>query len=187
MTDDRAPLIIRAFHEAQKRRPYLADDAIIKAIIPPGGDWECVATSGSVVRSIMWGSKEVALVNARGDLDDVTEGHIAMALRAAPAFDAAMRAILVLAESADNLWLIRQMAESVIAFVEMPAPRVVDDEDEEPVEEEDAEITAKIKRLDASTPGWREMTHENGAPKFGGGGMMLDEFGNRSIFDDVDE
>jgi hypothetical protein len=33
----------------------------------------------------------------------------------------------------------------------------------------------------------REQRHANGAPMFDESGMMLDDQGNRSIFDDVDE
>jgi len=33
----------------------------------------------------------------------------------------------------------------------------------------------------------RRLTYPNGAPMFAPNGMMLDEHGNRSIFDDVDE
>lgn len=45
----------------------------------------------------------------------------------------------------------------------------------------------KIKRLDLHTPGWPDFTHPNGARKFAADGTMLDDKGNRSIFDDVDE
>lgn len=45
----------------------------------------------------------------------------------------------------------------------------------------------KLANLDQYTPGWRDMRHENGAPRFSLDGTMLDPNGNRSIFDDVDE
>ncbi len=45
-----------------------------------------------------------------------------MGLRAVPLLDAAMRCILVLAEDVTNLTLIREIAVSAVAFVEMPAP-----------------------------------------------------------------
>lgn len=45
----------------------------------------------------------------------------------------------------------------------------------------------KIKTLEEFTPGWRELTHPNGAQMFSENGTMLDDCGNRSIFDDLDE
>lgn len=45
----------------------------------------------------------------------------------------------------------------------------------------------KIARLDESTPDWRNLKHENGNAQFSADGTMLDDQGNRSIFDDVDE
>lgn len=45
----------------------------------------------------------------------------------------------------------------------------------------------KIMNLNRHTPGWRDMVYPNGKPKFASDGTMLDEDGNRSIFDDVDE
>lgn len=53
----------------------------------------------------------------------------------------------------------------------------------------DDEEYAKKKRrdLDTSVPFWRDMKHPNGKPMFAPDGMMLDEKGNRSIFDDVDD
>jgi hypothetical protein len=47
--------------------------------------------------------------------------------------------------------------------------------------------TKKMRDLDKYSPGWRDTKHGNGQPKFAKDGMMLDEKGNRSIFDDVDE
>ncbi len=46
----------------------------------------------------------------------------------------------------------------------------------------------KIFRLNKQTMGWRSLKHPNGQPMFNPEtGTMLDERGNRSIFDDVDE
>jgi hypothetical protein len=49
------------------------------------------------------------------------------------------------------------------------------------------EAQANRLRLDQDLPGWREMLHENGNPKFAQDGTMLDDKGNRSIFDDLDD
>ena len=119
---DISTLIRRAFHVAQSRRPYTTNDPLLRAILPPGGDWRVTAAPGAVCRSVMWGTTEVAHVNPRGQLDDGTEADIAMGLRAVPLLDAAMRCILVLAEDVRNLTLIREIAMSAVAFVEMPAP-----------------------------------------------------------------
>lgn len=52
----------------------------------------------------------------------------------------------------------------------------------------DEEYYAEKRRdMDELTPNWREMKHENGKPMFASNGKMLDENGNRSIFDDVDD
>lgn len=45
----------------------------------------------------------------------------------------------------------------------------------------------KVRDLDAYHPGWREKTYPNGQRMFSDDGTMLDESGNRSIFDDLDE
>lgn len=131
---DAATVVRNAFYDAQKRRPYAADAAILKAIVPPGGEWRCVAQDGAICRSVMSNGTEVAYVNPQGSLDDETEGQIAMALRSTPALDAGLRAIIVLAENADNIATIRTLAESLVAYIEQPAPRLVrpssDDEDE---------------------------------------------------------
>jgi hypothetical protein len=50
--------------------------------------------------------------------------------------------------------------------------------------EESAERQAKNDRGD---PGWRDRKYPNGQSMFADDGTMLDEHGNRSIFDDVDE
>jgi hypothetical protein len=130
--------IVSAFHSAQKRRPYAADDKLIRAATPAGGQWQCVAQFGDITRKVMWHDRaEVAIVNARGDLDDSTEGQIAMAIASLPTMDCALRAILVLAEDAANLDLIRRLAISVIAQVERPAPRIPEPAEENEAAEED--------------------------------------------------
>ena len=128
-----------AFYEAEKRRPYKMTAEVIKAIIPPGGDWTCVAPKGAICRSVVWGLQEVACINPRGDIDDRAEGQIAMAIRALPAMDTALRSIIVLAGNPANAPLIAQIAESVIVFVEMPEPRVEEPEDDEGDGDQDGE------------------------------------------------
>lgn len=134
-----ALVISRAFYEAGLYRPYKYDAEIVKAATPLGGEWSCVAKPGAVCRSIMWGGMEVAYVNPSGAIDDMTEGQIAMAMRALPTMDAALRSIIALAEKSENLDAIRNLATSVIAFVEMPAPRISEPEDEEEQEDGDDE------------------------------------------------
>lgn len=41
-----------------------------------------------------------------------------------------MRSIIVLAETADNLPLIRELAIALVEYIERPAPRVTEPEDE---------------------------------------------------------
>lgn len=135
--------ILAAYLEAQQRRPYKLDAEIIRWAMPSGGEWRCEARPGAVTRSIMWMGTEVALVNPQGQLDDRTEGNIAMALRATTIMDASLRAIIVLAESADNLPLIRELATSIIAFVEQPAPRIREPEPE-PEEEDEGESAEEL-------------------------------------------
>jgi hypothetical protein len=48
-------------------------------------------------------------------------------------------------------------------------------------------MAEKRSRLDECVPGWRTRTHDNGARMFSDDGTMLDDAGNRSIFDDLDE
>jgi hypothetical protein len=108
-----------------------ADDAVQSALVPAGGDWQCVVNDGAITRTIGWRGTEVALVNPRGDLTDRVEGQIAMALRAAPVMDKALRVIAVLAKDPDNLDLIARVASSAIDIVEQPAPRVPEPEDDE--------------------------------------------------------
>ncbi len=116
-------LITRAFYDAQKRRPYPTDAGLVEAITPSGGEWTCALLPDADSHTIRWGSITVATVNPEDHLDMFVAADIAMALRATPVMDAALRAILVLAESHDNLDLIRRVAISVIAHVEAPAPR----------------------------------------------------------------
>lgn len=108
-----------------------ADPHVLKSIIPAGGDWQCVAEPGWVTRRIIWRGMEVALINPRGDLNDTTEGDIAMGLRAMPALDKAMRAITVLAEKPENLELIGKIARAAIDYIEQPAPPIVEPEDKD--------------------------------------------------------
>lgn len=107
-----------------------ANAEIQAALVPPGGDWNCTAKPGAITRSIVWRGQEVALVNPRGDLDDATEGHIAMALRAAPVMDRALRVIRVLSHDPENLALIGDIARAAIATIEQPAPPIPEPEEE---------------------------------------------------------
>ena len=111
-----------------------ADKTIQGALVPPGGDWSCVALDGAVTRSIIWNGTEVALVNPRGDMVDHIEGQIAMGMRATPVMDRALRVISVLASDAENLDLIRRIARAAVDLVEQPAPAIVepDESDEDP-------------------------------------------------------
>jgi len=50
----------------------------------------------------------------------------------------------------------------------------------------DLKEAAQMRReLDEYLPGWREMKHENGKPKYAQDGTMLTDRGVRSIFDDL--
>ena len=108
-----------------------ANSAVQSAIIPGGGDWQCVAPEGAITRSIVWRGTEVATVNPRGDLDDRVEGQIAMGIRATPVMDKALRTIFVLAKDPENLDLIGEIARAAIDYVEKPAPRLVEAEEAE--------------------------------------------------------
>lgn len=48
-------------------------------------------------------------------------------------------------------------------------------------------VREKLVRLDECNPNWRELRHENGFPMFSLDGTMLNDEGNRSIFDDIDD
>lgn len=128
MTGDVAA-IHSAWSEAGGAHP--ADKEIQEALIPAGGNWQCTAEEGAITRSIFWRRTEVALVNPRGDLDDRTEGYIAMSLRATPVMDKALRVIAVLASKPENLALIGKIARAAIAYVEQPAPVIPEPDDEE--------------------------------------------------------
>jgi len=106
-----------------------ADKAIQAALIPPGGDWRCVALEGAIMRSITWQDMEIALVNPRGDMHDHLEGEIAMGIRATPIMDRALRVIFVLARNTENLGLVERIARAAIDYVEQPAPRIPEPEE----------------------------------------------------------
>jgi hypothetical protein len=108
-----------------------ADKRIQDALVPPGGDWRCVAPEGAITRSIVWQGMEVALVNPRGDMLDRLEGEIAMGLTATPIMDRALRVILVLANDPANADLIGKIACAAIHYVERPAPDIQEPGDEE--------------------------------------------------------
>lgn len=116
-----------------------ADKTIQQALIPAGGDWQCIAPEGAITRTVVWGRTEVALVNPRGDLPDPTEGQIAMALRATPLMDKALRTISILAKDPTNSELIERIARAAIDYVQQPAPRIIEPEDDEPTEDEEAD------------------------------------------------
>ena len=117
-------------------RPF-ANKTIQAALIPSGGDWKCVAEDGAITRKVVWGHTEVALVNPRGDLHDATEGQIAMALRATPLMDKALRTISILAKDPTNSELIERIARAAIDYVEQPAPHIIEPEDDDGDDTED--------------------------------------------------
>lgn len=53
--------------------------------------------------------------------------------------------------------------------------------------EDAVEARDKLLRLSAGIPDWRSLRHDNGTAMFALDGTMLNDQGNRSIFDDVDE
>jgi hypothetical protein len=135
-----AQMIHRAWDEEGSRsrlglRPAASRD-IQAALIPSGGDWQCVAADGAITRSIVWGRVEVALINPRGDMSDSTEGQIAMGMRATPIMDKALRVISVLADDPANSNLIGRIARAAIATVETAAPPIREPEPEETDEDE---------------------------------------------------
>lgn len=117
-----------------------ANKEVQRALVPPGGDWRCVAQDGAITRSIVWNEIEVALVNPRGDMLDRLEGEIAMGLRATPIMDRALRVIFVLARDPTNLALIGQIARAAIDYVEQPAPDVPEPDEEDSEGEEPEEL-----------------------------------------------
>lgn len=131
MSNDKGRAIRDAFNAANSRRPYARDDALVVAATPHGGDWHCEVREGKTYRSVVWRSTEVARIDPSDDLGRHTAGDIAMAVRAMPLLDGSLRAILVLAEKPENLATIRELAASVIAFVEMPAPTIKAAEEED--------------------------------------------------------
>jgi len=50
-----------------------------------------------------------------------------------------------------------------------------------------SDMLARVSLKDRATPGWRDKKYENGAWMYSDDGTMLDDKGNRSIFDDIDE
>ena len=111
-----------------------ADKIVQAALVPPGGDWRCVASDGAATRSIVWQEMLVALVNPRRDMLDRLEGEIAMGIRAAPIMDRALRVIFILAGDPTNLNLISRIARAAVDYAEQPGPPV-----HEPEENEDNE------------------------------------------------
>lgn len=107
------------------------DKRIQAALVPPGGDWRCVAPEGAITRSIVWHEIEVALVNPAGDMRDRLEGEIAMGLTATPVLDRALRVISILANDPANAPLIGQIARAAVAYIERPAPAIHEPEEEE--------------------------------------------------------
>jgi len=107
-----------------------ADPLILKALVPPGGDWRCVAEDGAITRSIVWNGTEVALVNPRGDMHDHLEGQIAMGLCATPVLDRALRVIWILSKDAANLELIGRIARAAVHCIEMVAPPLPEPEED---------------------------------------------------------
>jgi hypothetical protein len=107
------------------------DKRIQAALVPPGGDWQCVVADGAMTRSIVWQHMEVAIVNARGDMGDSLEGDIAMGLTATPVLDRALRVISILANDPANAPLIGQISRAAVAYIERPASAVYEPEEED--------------------------------------------------------
>lgn len=133
--DDAISLIDDAWQEEGSIRRLgllpAPDKELQKALTPGGGDWSCVAAKGAITRSVFWNATEVALINPSGDLGDGLEGQIAMAFRACPVMDKALRVIFILANKPENSDLIRRIARAAIGAVEQPAPSLTPDEEEE--------------------------------------------------------
>ena len=125
-----AQTIRSAWYDNQKLRPFKSDPDVLAAITPPGGEWAAVAPDGAITRSVKWNATEVCQVNPQGQLDDLTEGSIAMGLRAMPVTDTALRVIMTLAIDPTNAPLIARVAETAIAYIEAPAPRLKEPEEE---------------------------------------------------------
>ena len=134
-----AQTIREAWYSSHHLRPHRSKPDVLQAITPPGGEWQAVAKQGAITRSVVWRGLEVAQVNPAGTFDDLTEGQITMGIRATPVLDAALRTILTLARDGADPALIASIAETAIAYIEMPAPacRAADDEDEPSVEDDE--------------------------------------------------
>lgn len=134
---DFVQLIDRAFNDAHARRPYptdYRDGLTTDKLIPDGGLWHCDVNEGAITRTVTWRGREVANVNPRGDMDDILEGQIAMAIVALPLLDKALRAIIVLSEDPAHLDAIRKLALLAVAKIEHHAPGIPEPEEEAEVE-----------------------------------------------------
>lgn len=100
----------------------------ITDLIPPGGDWECVAPQDAICRTIMWRGKEVAYMNPAGDFTDEQEANLAMGMAAAPVCCTALREILKRADSNSE---IAEIARLAIAYIGRSAPALVIEEEDE--------------------------------------------------------
>lgn len=72
-----------------------------------------------------------AIRDDRHQLGIHAAGEVAMGMRATPVMDTALRSIMVLAEDAANLPLIIEITRAAIAYVEMPAPRPPEPDEED--------------------------------------------------------
>lgn len=100
------------------------DPDMAAELIPPDGAWECAYLPHAACRSIVVNDNEIALVNPQGTMLDGLEAEVAMALRAAPVMDKALRVIFALAcRGGDNhRFLIQRIARAAITTAELPAP-----------------------------------------------------------------
>lgn len=125
--------------EASLRRLGLRqwpDRNIMAALVPHGGDWECVYPRGAATRSIVWNGTEVAIINPQGALLDSVEGDIAMGMRACPIMDKALRVIFSLAGDPANLDLIKRVARAGYGAAELSPPPLLDPHPEDEEEDE---------------------------------------------------
>jgi len=130
-----AQKITTAFFDAQMARPYVANVGLVEAATPPGGEWLCEAANGRLV--ITWNGMDVAHINPYRSFPQSLAGEVSMGIRAAPVMDSTLRIILSLAADVDNLALIAKLASAVIAYVEMPAPKLTSSDDESDEDEDD--------------------------------------------------
>lgn len=107
------------------------DRQIQAALVPPGGDWQCVALEGQPTRSIIWNQTPVALMNPLHFMGSGLEGEVAMGIRATPLMDRALRVISILADDPANAHLIQDIARAAINYVEQPAPQFAQEPDED--------------------------------------------------------